>query len=187
MKSNCRHMALKLALSFIACIGLWSQLALASSIEDVSTLVNLFDEKGISISTNPSALLDDRRVVVMSRGQLTDLQVSVYSDKYNSLPLVLPLTTKLLDDTLGDDDTLQQRDKLFAAALMQGSIIYLYINPSHFKNSANNLSDLLTPLLESDFQDKLKDSRFAATPAEYMQQWAVSLGNAEPEYTGGYK
>jgi hypothetical protein len=46
---------------------------------------------------------------------------------------------------------------------------------------------MLTPLLADSFQDKLRDSRFAVLPAEYIQQWAVSLGNAEPEYTGGYK
>jgi hypothetical protein len=49
------------------------------------------------------------------------------------------------------------------------------------------LADMLTPFLADSFQDKLRDSRFAVLPAEYIQQWAVSFGNAEPEYTGGYK
>lgn len=43
------------------------------------------------------------------------------------------------------------------------------------------------PPLDGDFQDKLEDSRFAMLPAEYVQQWSVSIGNVEPEYAGGYK
>ena len=43
------------------------------------------------------------------------------------------------------------------------------------------------PPLDGDFQDKLEDSRFATLPAEYVQQWSVSIGNVEPEYAGGYK
>ncbi|MFT6310800.1 MAG: hypothetical protein ACJAQS_001166 [Porticoccus sp.] len=190
MKNNLSGIALKFAISFVAGISLWSQLTLASSTDDLNTLVDLLDDRGISISTNPSALSGEKNVVVISRGPLTDTQVAVYNDKYHGQLLVLPLTTKLLDESIINDDeedATQERDKLFATALKQGTMVYLYINPSHFKNSATTLSDMLTPLLASDFQDKLNDSRFAALPAEYIQQWAVSLGNAEPEYTGGYK
>ncbi|MFQ3322316.1 MAG: hypothetical protein ACI90U_000122 [Pseudomonadales bacterium] len=190
MKNNLSGIALKFAISFVAGISLWSQLTLASSTEDLNALVDLLDERGISISTNPSALSGEKNVVVISRGPLTDTQVAVYNDKYDGQLLLLPLTTKLLDESIINDDeeeVTQERDKLFATALTQGTMVYLYINPSHFKNSATTLSDMLTPLLASDFQDKLNDSRFAALPAEYIQQWAVSLGNAEPEYAGGYK
>jgi hypothetical protein len=153
-------------------------------------LAKLLDERGISTSTNPSALSGDERVVVVSRGQLTDTQVAVYRDNFNSSLLVLPLTTKLEGVSIHSDhgeESTQTRDRLFSEALTQGAIVYLYINPSHFSDSTSDLSDLLTPLLGAEFQDKLKDRHFAKLPAEYIQQWAVSLGNAKSEYDGGYK
>ena len=190
MKNNRSGMLLKLALSFAASISLWSQLTLAASTQDLNDLVNLLDAQGISVSTNPGALTGEKSVVVISRGRLTDTQVAVYHDKYNSQLLVLPLTTKLLDESVisdDDEEAAQQRDELFATALTQGAMFYLYINPSHFNISVNDLSELLTPLLAADFQNKFRESRFAELPTEYIQQWAVSLGNAEPEYAGGYK
>ena len=189
MKNNYSRIVLESALIFAACISLWSQLTLANSTEDLTALVNLLDEQGISISTNPSTLLGEESVVVLSQGKLTDRKVHIYNDKYDGQLLALPLTIKLLDESVinGDEETAQERDKLFAMALTQGSMVYLYINPNHFKGSVNVLSDMLKPLLDGDFQDKLEDSRFAALPAEYIQQWSVSIGDVEPEYAGGYK
>lgn len=189
MKNKHNPMALKLVLGFAASISLWAQITLASSTEDLTDLINLLDTRGISVSTNPSALLGEKSAVVLSRGQLTEAQVAAYNDKYDRPLLVLPLTTKLLDESVINDEEedAQERDKLFAAALSQGTIVYLYINPNHFNDSKDGFSDQLSQLLGEDFQNKLKNSRFAALPAEYIQQWGVSLGNVEPEYPGGYK
>jgi hypothetical protein len=190
MRSNHSEMTFRRSLTFAACISLWSQFALASSSDELNTLVNLLSDRGISISTDPSALLGEKSIVVITRGQLTDMQVAVYRDHYEGKLLVLPFTAKLLDDSVISNDekeAAREHDKLFASALTHGAMVYLYINPSHFSDSANVLSDMLTPLLADSFQDTLRDSRFAALPAEYIQQWAVSLGNAAPKYTGGYQ
>jgi hypothetical protein len=190
MKNNYSLVGLNAVVVFVTCLSLWSQFSLANNTADLTALIHLLDESGISTTTDSSALLAEQAVVVISHGQLDDVQVATYNNQFSGQLLALPLTIKLSDDSSINNDekeTESERDRRFAAALKQDSIIYLYINASHFNGSVNTMSDKFGPLLENNFQTKLKAMRFAALPSEYIQQWAVSLGSVEPEYSGGYK
>lgn len=175
------------------CLGIYlavcSHLAFASDVDNIKGLVDLLRDKGVSVSTNTGDLLADENAIVLTTGQMNDGQVAKYHEQYGSFPLVLPLTAKLSGQSVDSDEKVKglKTDRVFAEALQQGSIVYLYLNHKQLESSATDLRSSLATLLDSGFQAELRSSDYAALPAEYIQQWLVSLGRLEPQYSGGYK
>ncbi|MEC5398058.1 hypothetical protein [Uliginosibacterium sp. H1] len=135
-------------------------------------LAQVLGEAGVPLAaTIPPA--PETGFVMLSRGPWQDAGMAAYRQRFNTPPLVLPLTHTATSS--GD-------------AILTGDaagVYYLYVRQPADKAAQDEQRQRLRALLSNDNQQRLLAQRYERLPPSYEKLWDVRLGVIPPAFPGG--